>query len=437
MGAAALVAPALGAPALFVAASAEAAEAANPALLPQRVLLSWSDDPKHSQSATWRTEGTTDTPQAQLASWSANAKFAEGAAVVNATVKRVPLGDGEVSEYQVDFTGLQPNSRYGYRVGDGTTWSPWYHFRTASETPEPFRFVYMGDAQTNLSSMWSRTTLAALLQAPDMRFIAHAGDLVNRGHQDPEWGEWCAALGPIGATIPQVPAPGNHDEKHADGTEPSMTQVASWWRHRFALPNNGPKGYEFLHEESYYVDYQGLRIVVLDTNLYDDEPDDPQQPKVAESQTKWLEEVLANNPNRWTIVMHHHPLYSTGSERDNVELRAALLPIYDKYHVDLVLQGHDHYYGRTKKLFDNKIVEPNAPGTVYAVSVSGPKMYRKNTIFEPLMAKMQGDTQMFQVIDVSNEKLTYRAYDVAGATIDGFELMKDQDGKTTMQEVTA
>jgi 3',5'-cyclic AMP phosphodiesterase CpdA len=398
------------------------------------VLLTWSGDPMHTQSVTWRTAGVAEAPVGQIAPWGANPKFGENATVVNATSQRAPLGDGQVSEYQVNFEGLQPATQYGYRVGDGKAWSPWYRIRTASDKPEPFRFVYMGDAQTELYSLWSRVTLAALLQAPDMRFMAHAGDLVNRGHDDALWGEWCAALGPIGATVPNVPAPGNHDEIKAPDDKSTMTQVSSWWRSRFALPNNGPKGFDFVNEESYYVDYQGLRIVVLDTNLYDSDPDDPNQPKVAVAQTEWLNGVLADNPNRWTIVMHHHPLYSTGNDRDNVELRDALLPLYDKYHVDLVLQGHDHYYGRTKKLFNNAVVDPAAPGTVYAVSVSGSKMYRKNPKFESLMVKLQGDTQLYQVIEVSPERLGYTSYTASGETIDGFSLLKDKDGKTTLQE---
>ena len=47
-------------------------------------------------------------------------------------------------------------SNLTYRVGDGVNWSEWFHFRTASDRPEPFSFIYFGDAQTDLKSLWSR-----------------------------------------------------------------------------------------------------------------------------------------------------------------------------------------------------------------------------------------------------------------------------------------
>ncbi len=109
------------------------------------------------------------------------------------------------------------------------------------------------------------------------------------------------------------------------------------------------------------------------------------------AQTEWLDRVLANNKSLWTICTFHHPIFSTGKDRDNPQLRAAWKPLFDKYKVDLVLQGHDHTYGRTglevptspeaakvvRATGDNvptgvQAIEPQT-GTVYVVSVSGPK----------------------------------------------------------------
>src|ERR1019366_1366516 len=94
----------------------------------------------------------------------------------------------------------------------------------------------------------------------------------------------------------------------------------------------------------------------------------------------------------------------------NFSLHSDLLPLYDKYSVDLVLQGHDHLYARSQKLAGDKIVAPDAPGTVYMISVSGPKMYEIDHRFEPLMAKVIPNTQMFQVIDVDGDQMRLRAY---------------------------
>lgn len=148
-------------------------------------------------------------------------------------------------------------------------------------------------------------------------------------------------------------------------------------------------------------------------------------------QAHWLESVLAHNPSRWTIVTHHHPVYSVSDGRSNPELRDAWQPVYDKFGVDIVLQGHDHGYGRTafRRYAPN---EPNGAtfrsqdfGTVYVVSVSGPKMYRAGP--NPFVRRAE-DTQLYQIITVDRDKLVYRALTATGEAYDGFTLIK-RDGQ--------
>ena len=412
-------------------ASAEVASAAvvqSVTLAPERILLTWDENPARSQAFTWRSAATATSPKIQIAPWSANPKFAAKARTIDATCQVVDLDEGrKASECKVRVADLTPNTQYSYRVGDDKMWSEWFRFRTASEKPDAFRFIYLGDVQNDIRSMCPRTIRAAYAQAPDARFLVHAGDLITEGYDDGLWGEWCYAMGWMGATIPHVPTPGNHD-MHRAPSEPNPNKVftvSPEWRHRFVLPENGPQGVDCLRQEAYYIDYQGLRIISLDSNVYANDDFEPEKKtEIAAKQTAWLETVLADNPNRWTIIMHHHPIYSIGKDRDNTALRETLLPIYDKYHVDLVLQGHDHHYGRTHKLASGKIVEPGQPGTIYAVSVAGPKMYPKNPKFENLMAVVQSDMQMYQVIEVKEDRLAFNAYAVTGERIDAFEIKK-------------
>jgi 3',5'-cyclic AMP phosphodiesterase CpdA len=204
------------------------------------------------------------------------------------------------------------------------------------------------------------------------------------------------------------------------------------WRYHFALPTNGPKGVNELNEQSYYVDYQGVRFISLDVNVYSNEAfTESAKPRVGKMQLAWLEELLKDNSNRWTIVVQHQPIYPIAKGRDYVEMREALLPLYDKYHVDLVLQGHDHTYARTHKLSGGKVVPPSQFGTIYAISVSGPKMYEINEKFASLRAKTLAHTQAFQVIEVGGDKLTYDAYAIEGERIDQFQLVKHADGMST------
>jgi 3',5'-cyclic AMP phosphodiesterase CpdA len=141
--------------------------------------------------------------------------------------------------------------------------------------------------------------------------------------------------------------------------------------------------------------------------------------------------VLADNPHRWTIVTHHHPVYSVSERRDNPELREAWQPIYDEFKVDLVLQGHDHSYGRTglrrhaPNVTGGTSFRDGAAGTLYVVSVSGPKLYDANS--EPMVRRAE-DTQLYQIITVNADRLIYQAKTATGDLYDAFTLVK-RDGQ--------
>jgi hypothetical protein len=312
------------------------------------------------------------------------------------------------------FEGLTPRTKYLYRVGDGTHWSEWVTFQTASDKAEPFSFVYLGDAQNSIKAHWSRVIRAAYSTAPDARFIIHAGDLVDRGTDDALWGEWFQAGGWIHAMVPSLPSPGNHEyEKSRDEQSGDATpRITAHWRAQFALPTNGPKG---LEETAYYVDYQGVRVISLNSNEH------------LEEQAEWLRQVLGQNPCRWTVVTFHHPVYSSAKERDNARLRKLWQPVFDRYHVDLVLQGHDHTYARTgvqtasSEDSNGSSPDPSA-GTVYLNSVAGPKQYRLDR--KPEQRRTAEGTQLFQIVTVHGDILRLEARTALGELYDAFELNK-------------
>ena len=413
--------------------------AANPEHEPQRVLLTIPGDPVHTQAVTWRTAQPVEKPQAQIAEWTSSPKFSEKAITVEAKGEAVKIDEKQtVGEYQVTFDKLAPSKHYGYRVGDGETWSEWHHCRTANDKPDRFRFLYLGDAQNEVKSLWSRTIRAAYAQAPDACFIIHAGDLIDNGFDDNQWGEWCYGLSFIGAEIPNVPTPGNHDLRRAPSEPDSKITdgVTSWWHRRFVLPANGPEGVPNLRDDAYYFDYQGVRIISLDANVWANEHYDPSKKQsVAEKQIAWLEKVLSDNPNSWTVVTHHQTIYNIGENEDNVELRTVLQPIYDRHHVDLVLQGHDHNYVRTVKIANGNAVASDQAGTIYMTTVAGPKMYEGTTQHAGLMKKTIGNTQMYQVIDIDGKTLTVRAYAITGELLDAFELKKNDKGLSSLTEL--
>jgi hypothetical protein len=188
----------------------------HPTAYPDRIALTWSEDPASSLSVTWRTDTTVSNAVLQVALARAEPSFYTQSETIEASTEVLDLSKIEGEHVKAHYhagtaTGLQSDTLYAYRVGDGDHWSEWFHTRTASDRPAPMSFIYFGDAQNNVRSHWSRAIRAAYQEAPDARFMIHAGDLVNNAHRNIEWGQWHQAGGFIQSMLPNVPVPGNHE----------------------------------------------------------------------------------------------------------------------------------------------------------------------------------------------------------------------------------
>jgi tartrate-resistant acid phosphatase type 5 len=64
--------------------------------------------------------------------------------------------------------------------------------------------------------------------------------------------------------------------------------------------------------------------------------------RLSSDELDWLDRELGRSAARWKIVYGHYPIYSAGSDRDDAELIAKLLPILEKHHVQIYLSGHVH-----------------------------------------------------------------------------------------------
>jgi 3',5'-cyclic AMP phosphodiesterase CpdA len=206
--------------------------------------------------------------------------------------------------------------------------------------------------------------------------------------------------------------------------DPRQEALSLQWRPQFTLPENGPAGME---ETVYYLDYQGMRIIALNSNIRDEAQ--------LRQQTEWLASVLEDSEARWTAVTFHHPVFSSAEGRSNEHLRAAWKPLFDRYQVDLVMQGHDHTYarGQVQNLTQGANARVPASGTVYVNSVSGSKMYeikedRWDRFDDIEMQRGAENTQLYQVIHVDQDTMEYRSYTVTGELYDAFDLVKQDNG---------
>jgi hypothetical protein len=307
-----------------------------------------------------------------------------------------------VNRHTVELTGLKPGTAYVYRVGtgDGRTWSEPREFTTAPPGPAPFSFMYLGDAQNGLDT-WGRLLRGAFKARPDAAFYLLAGDLVNRGNERDDWDDFFENAQGVFERRTLVPVIGNHE---CQGGLPTM------YLDQFTLPRNGPPGVTV--ERAYAFEYGHALFVILDSNL------------PPESQAAWLEETLARSRARWKFVAYHHPAYSSAPNRDNRAVREVWVPIFDRYGVDLALQGHDHAYLRTHPLRGGQPVTNAAEGTTYIVSVSGTKMYDQAKRPETVVGFTKVATWQVLDLELDGDRLTYRAYDAAGQLRDQFVIQK-------------
>ncbi|MGH8776525.1 MAG: fibronectin type III domain-containing protein [Jiangellaceae bacterium] len=367
---------------------------------PDRIVLTATDDPATSQAVTWRTSADVVAAGVEVRPVAVNAVRSVEA---EPTAEFVADGFGARS-HTARLDDLSPGTTYTYRVGDGTRWSDWTEFTTAADTNEPFTFVYVGDAQTGLRTDWAALVERAVADEPAARVWLHAGDLVNDPDSDAEWGAWFDGAAPAARTAVMLAAAGNHDQ---DGS-----RVSRHWRPQFVFPANGPDGVP--GETVYYVDYQGVRFVVLNSNV------------ALQAQTAWLADALGPDPNPWTVVLFHHPVFSTAEHRDNPEVRDAWLDVLEEHDVDLVLQGHDHTYGRGQRS-DN--------GPVYVVAVAGSTMYDLGDAEQTwgrhgaTLQHATEDQQSYQVIDVDGDTLRYESRTLSGEVQDAFRIVTTAEGR--------
>ena len=172
---------------------------------------------------------------------------------------------------------------------------------------------------------------AALAQNPDLNFVISAGDQVNKTGK-PKEEEYAAYLSADALkSLPVATTIGNHDSLNKD------------YSYHFNNPNPTDLGMTEAGGDYYYSYGPGL-FIVLNTNNYN----------VAEHEQA-IQKAVANFPDtKWRIVTIHQDIYGSGldhSDTDGMILRTQLTPVFDKYDIDVVLQGHDHTYSRSKILY--------------------------------------------------------------------------------------
>jgi hypothetical protein len=392
---------------------------------PEQATISFGTDPAHELVFSWTTSTPVSRTALRIAAASsqalrerdlvAGAKSDPGTRLVtgDSTLLKVPnlLNDPIVLRHRVAVGGLTPDTTYRYSIGDGSAvgWGPWRTVKTAPELAKDVRFLYLGDAQTGLEG-WGTLLRTAYRRHPDIDFLIVAGDLVDRGNERTNWDHFFLRAADVFERVPFMPCVGNHEY---------LDVGPRLYRAFFELPRNGPAGSEA--ELVYQFECGDAFFAMLDSTLAVADSSE------ARRQAEWLDAALARTHAPWKLVVFHHPVYPSHPWRETPNLRELWVPVFDRHHVDLVLQGHDHAYLRTHSLRAHRRVNDPGAGTTYVVAVSGDKFV--DQAHRDYIAVGYTGLSTYQTIEINAQKrqLAYRAWSEAGKIVD--ELVLDKRPK--------
>lgn len=368
--------------------------------LPTQLRIAFGDDPKTSMSVVWQTEQATRASVVQLGT-SPNA--------LKQTVmgKRATYAQETGVIHEVLLTGLKSDTQYYYRVGDPEGgWSEVHSFRTAPARVKDFVFTAFGDHGVTRASMDNLNNILRIRPA----FHLLLGDISYANGRQLIWDVYLKMVEPLTRTIPYMLVLGNHENERFEGERIGYVATLS----RFAMPG----------KEAYYTfDYCGVRFIAFNS-------DDYRNPE----QLEWLEETLksarADKSVRWIVVFHHHPPYGSVRNRlNNAGLIQTVVPLYDKYQVDLVLNGHDHVYERMYPLRDSKIANSSlteyrkGEGTVYVTCGGGGQSLYDFVPDKPELTAIRERVYCYlRVLVPARGALTIEAYRSDGTLIEKFRI---------------
>jgi hypothetical protein len=135
-------------------------------------------------------------------------------------------------------------------------------------------------------------------------------------------------------------------------------------------------------------------------------------------QVAWLEKELAASSDDWKIPFLHHPLYSSArGHGSSLPVRRELEPLFIKYNVSVVFQGHDHTYERTKP----------QNGIVYFVAGSGGKLRARDLNRRTAFFAEGFDTDLaFLALEIKDDTMTFQAISRTGAVVDSGIILRRQ-----------
>ncbi len=372
-----------------------------PSRLPDRVFITPLESDNRSLAFTWRTDTSVANAQIEIMQGDSLSFSNEDIMQIDASHKKIVYKDYPMHYHTAEVSHLKPDKIYRYRVGHSPYWSSWYTF-SQQNFNDTINFLYFGDTQNGIFDQSKRIYKEAIKKFGNSKFALHAGDLINHANNDYEWAEWHAATEDINTSMPVIATPGNHE--YLKNLEGSKVQLSAYWTTVFPFPYEWEAG-------QYFFDYGFVRFIVLNSNE-----------KISE-QAVWMDSLLTTTNQEWVVILSHHPVFSGAKGRVNKGLQENWLPVIEKHKhkIGLVLQGHDHTYARGGLL--NRTGTKERPvHPVFTVSVVGRKYYQLEK--QSWMDTGYNNVSSYQYIQITRDKIAYKAYSQTNTLIDEFQISK-------------
>ena len=292
------------------------------------------------------------------------------------------LHETEATEvHTVRLRDLKPLTRYYYQIEAGNETIPLYQgqFMTAAAYGQnvPVRLWVLGDpgSATSIQDKVKQAALDWITKHPRpgralVDGLLTTGDNAYRSGSNQEFQDnFFTPYQDILKQIPVWPTYGNHDARR-------------WAFYRiFSFPTRGESGGLASASKSYYAfDYGPVHVVMLDSHDSDKDPSGPM--------LQWLERDLATTRQPWLLALIHHPPYTKGGHNSDdpgdsrarmLKVRQNVLPLLEKYGVDLMISGHSHNYERSYLLNCHYGVSGSLKPSMI-LSKAQPSVFRKQAL---------------------------------------------------------
>lgn len=297
-----------------------------------------------------------------------------------------PLGGESFYMNNITIEGLSPATAYHYQITSLDEPTPDLTFKTAVQPGEPFVFVVYGDnrpwapLQDTIHKYHQDVVDAIIKIEPDI--VLNTGDIVNNGFFQLEWDMLFMVLEPLIISTPYYPAFGNHETGGAD-----------YFNAYFPAPSSA-------EGQTYYsFDYGNSHFIILDNYI---------DYKTSSHQYLWLEselkEASKDDEVDFSFVSFHEPPYTASKAHEsNLKIRETLCPLFERYDVDVVFNGHNHNYERTVPINGVTYVVTGGGGApLYEAGSNEWTAYSEST-YHFIKADVTGDEVSFEAIRPSGE----------------------------------